>query len=751
MKSALLSLFIAFVLSVTTSLAQPSAISAREDSGGNYHITAHYTDDTINIDGNLNEAAWTLAERHTGFTQAEPHEGEAASERTEVRIIYNKHALYVSAICYDQEPHRLVVNDIRKDFTTADSDVFAFVIDGFLDRKNGFIFITNPKGARFDQQVANEGRDLNPNWDGVWSVATQTTDEGWIAEFEVPLKTLRFATAESPIWGINFARRIRRKNELDFWYPVPRRWNLYRTAFAGTLGGLSQVQQGRNLKVKPFGLTSSTRTQSASSYEKTLTGGLDIKYGVTTGLTLDITANTDFSQVESDFQQVNLTRFSLFFPEKREFFLENSGIFQFGEVPRNIRGTSAFRPPNEEILLFFSRRIGLSDEGKKIPMAGGARLTGKAGPYTIGIMNLQTRHTSFEALDGTTVEEPASNFFVTRIKRDILSNSDFGAILINKQATNKADVFNRVIGADSNFRFREVWMVNGFISRSFSPNLESQQRDETSGKISVGYESNFLHYGYSYLDIGNDFTNEVGFIKRRGVRKQFVDFGIRPRPGSHRSISRTLREVHPHFRMNYFTNQKNRIITKENHFGVSLELQNSSRGELAWNPNFEHLDLPFTIRQNVTIPAGDYQFGHWSLRFDSDRSRMIAGAFRAEWGDFWTGKRFTLRSTVSLSPNHQTAFQLNFEHNEVKLEGHQFTTDLVSLLGAYSFTTNMFLNALVQYNTDLDQVSSNIRFNLIHRPLSDLFIVYDEERPTITSTLRTGRALTVKFTQLLSF
>ncbi len=629
MRAARIAICVSLVLSATSALAQQGLVSARAD-GSAYHISAHYTDDTITLDGDVSEPAWQLAERHTGFTQSEPVEGEPASERTEVRIVYDQRALYVAAICYDREPGRVVVNDIRKDFTTADSDVFAFVIDGFLDRKNGFIFITNPAGARFDQQVANEGRDLNPNWDGVWSVATRITEEGWIAEFEVPLKTLRFATADSPTWGINFARRIRRRNELDFWYPVPRRWNLYRTAFAGTVGGLQEVRQGRNLKVKPFGLASSARPPADSSYEGDLSVGLDVKYGVTPGLTLDATVNTDFSQVESDFQQVNLTRFSLFFPEKREFFLENAGIFQFGEVPRNIRGTSAFRPPDEEILLFFSRRIGLSDGGKLIPLTGGARLTGRAGPYTIGVLNLQARRTSFETVDDDPVEEPASNFLVARMKRDVLSNSDVGAIVINKQATDADDVFNRVVGADANLRFRELWTVNGFISRSFSPTLGPAQRDEVAGKLGVAYESNLTHIGYSYLDIGDDFTDEVGFIKRLGIRKQFFDFGVRPRPAPHRSISRTLREVHPHFRVNYFTDQANVLVTKENHFGVSFDLQNGARGELAWNPNFERLDQPFAIRPDIAIPAGDYHFGHWSVRFDSDQSRAIAGAFRLE-------------------------------------------------------------------------------------------------------------------------
>ncbi len=741
---------LALLLSAIPVLAQQRLVSAREDAN-DHHITAHHTSDRITLDGVLDEPAWGRAERHTGFTQSEPVEGDPASERTEVRIVYDRDALYVAAICYDEDPSRLVVNDIRKDFTTAESDVFAFVIDGFLDRKNGFIFITNPEGARFDQQVANEGRDLNPNWDGVWSVATRTTEEGWIAEFEVPLKTLRFASVDSPTWGINFARRIRRRNELVFWYPVPRRWNLYRTAFAGTLGGLEQVQQGRNLKIKPFGLAATQRTSAETSYAGDLSAGLDMKYGVTPGLTLDVTVNTDFSQVESDFQQVNLTRFSLFFPEKREFFLENAGIFQFGEVPRNIRNTTAFRPPEEEILLFFSRRIGLSDDGDRIPLTGGARLTGRSGAYTVGVLNLQAQRTVFERADGERVEEPANNFLVARMKRDVLSNSDVGAIVINKQATDAEDQFNRVIGADANLRFREVWTVNGFISRSFSPTTEPGEPDEVAGKISVGYESNLLHYGYSYLDIGDDFNDEVGFVRRVGIRKQFVDLGLRPRPVNYPSLNRALREVHPHLRMSYFTDQSNRVLTKEGHFGFSGDLQNSARGELAWNPRFEHLDQPFHIRPDIRIPAGDHQFGFWSLRLDSDQSRALAGALRYEWGDFWTGQRSTLRATVTVRPSFRSSLQVNLEHNDVELPEGEFTTDLVNFQAAYSFTTNMFLNALLQYNTDLDQLASNIRFNMIHHPLSDLFIVYNEARATATADFLTGRSLTVKFTQLLSF
>jgi hypothetical protein len=363
-----------------------SAFAARTAAAADPRIvTAVETRTPITLDGVLDDEAWITAEPATDFVQAEPHEGQAATERTTVRLLFDRDALYVGVRCDDAMASALIVNDIRKDFTPGEQDTFELLLDTFADRRNGFVFATNPAGAKSDTQIANEGRDVNTSWDAVWSVATKVDASGWSAEMRIPFKTLRFERGEGRIWGANFSRRIRRKNEVDYWSPVPRVYNLYRAGLAGTLAGLGDVSQGHNLRIKPWVAGNSTRAVGGGEFDPASHVGLDVKYGVTPSLTLDVTVKPDFAQAEADEQQVNLTQFSLFFPEKREFFLENSGMFYFGDIPRESRlGNARFAPPEEEMLLFFSRRIGLTDTGQEIPIAAGGRLTGRVGRTGVG-------------------------------------------------------------------------------------------------------------------------------------------------------------------------------------------------------------------------------------------------------------------------------------------------------------------------------------------------------------------------------
>src|SRR5581483_9254084 len=386
-----------------------------QSTDGRRLVTAAAASGPITLDGSLDEDVWRRAEPATGFVQAEPHEGAPATEATEVRVAFDRDALYIGVVCHDQAADGVIVNDIRKDFSPGEQDSFEMILDTFADRRNGFVFVVNAAGAKSDAQIANEGRDVNTSWDAVWSVATRTGSDGWSAEIRIPFKTLRFESGAGRGGGVNFSRRIRRKNEIDFWSPVPRVYNLYRSSFGGTLAGLPDASQGRNLRIKPFVAADAAREAGADRFARGEHVGVDVKYGVTPSLTLDVTVKPDFAQAEADEQQVNLTQFSLYYPEKREFFLENSGTFYFGDIPRESRlGYARFSPPEEEVLLFFSRRIGLTDAGDPIPIEAGARLTGRAGRYGIGAMTIET-----ESVDG----RPADNYTVLRGRRDILGTS----------------------------------------------------------------------------------------------------------------------------------------------------------------------------------------------------------------------------------------------------------------------------------------------------------------------------------------
>ena len=736
---------IAFLLAALTPAASRAAdLFQLQSPDGRRVVTAVEVRAPIVLDGALEEEAWRTAAPADGFVQAEPHEGDQASEITEVRLAYDRDALFIGVICHDTASAGAIVNDIRKDFVAGEQDSFEVILDTFADRRNGFVFVINPAGAKSDAQIANEGRDVNTSWDAVWSVATRRDGAGWSAEIRIPFKTLRFERGADRVWGVNFSRRIRRKNEIDYWSPVPRVYNLYRASLGGTLGGLPDASQGHNLRLKPWLAGDTTRAVGAGEFDERERIGLDAKYGVTPSLTLDVTARPDFAQAEADEQQVNLTQFSLFYPEKREFFLENSGMFYFGDIPRESRlGNNRFQAPEEEVLLFFSRRIGLTDTGQEIPIAAGGRLTGRVGGTGVGAMTIQT-----EAIDG----RPGDNYTVLRGRRDILGNSDVGAIFLSRQATgtaaDSAD-HNQVAGVDANFRFHRALSINGFVAKSATPGATG---GELAGKGSIVWNDNFLHTQYSLLTIGDSFRDDIGFIKRTGVRKHFADFGLRPRPAALRRYG--IRELHPHTRYNIYTDQSNLKVSHTNHVAMSLFFENGANVEFALNPRFERIATPFQVRPDQSFAVGPYSWNEYNLLVETNHSRMVSASLDLTTGGFWTGTQKSTKLGVIVRPSYHLAFDAALQRNDIDLPFplHAFVVNLVTSRINYAFNTRTFLDTLLQYNTDLKQFSANIRFDLIHRPLSDLFVVYNEQQLTDQPTpIAAGRGLIVKYTHMLAF
>jgi len=638
----------------------------------------------IVVDGALDEEVWRTAAAATGFIQAEPHEGDAATELTEVRIAFDGEALYLGVECHDTSGGP-IVNYIRKDFTAGEQDSFEVILDTFADRRNGFVFVVNAEGAKSDAQIANEGRDVNTSWDAVWSVATRRGQTGWSAEIRVPFKTLRFERGADRVWGVNFSRRIRRKNEIDYWSPVPRVYNLYRASLGGTLAGLPDAGEGHNLRLKPWIASQATRAVGGADMDEGGRVGLDAKYGVTPSLTLDVTARPDFAQAEADEQQVNLTQFSLFYPEKREFFLENSGMFYFGDIPRESRlGNNRFAAPEEEVLLFFSRRIGLTDMGEEIPIAAGGRLTGRIGGTGVGAMTIQTE--SANGRDG-------DNFTVLRGRRDILRNSDVGAIFLSRQSAGASGDRNEVAGVDANFRFRRALSINGFIARSSTPGVDG---GEFAGKGSIVWNDNFLHTQYSLLTIGDNFRDDIGFIKRTGVRKHFADFGLRPRPERLRRYG--IREIHPHTRYNIYTDQSNVQVSHTNHVAMTATFENGANVEFALNPRFERIATPFLVRPDQSFAAGAYSWNEYNLLVETNHSRMISASLDLTTGGFWTGTQRATKVGLIVRPSYHLSFDTAIQRNDIDLPlpMHGFVTNLVTSRINYAFSTRMFLDTLLQ-------------------------------------------------------
>jgi RluA family pseudouridine synthase len=729
-----LSLTLILVLLSASAFAQTNVSSP----DGRKQMQAVAVTSPIVIDGALDEEVWTRAIPATDFIQADPQEGQPATEITEVRIAYDADYLYIAARCRDTDPGGIVVNEIRKDFAGRDQDTFEVMLDTFADRRNGFVFSTNAAGAKADTQVANEGRDVNTNWDAVWWVEARRTADGWTAEFRIPFKTLRFEAGDGKTWGVNFARRVRRKNEASYWSPVSRAYSIYRASAGGSLTGLPSLRPGLNLRLKPYLAAGTVRGIGGRSFDANLDGGVDLKAGITPSLTFDATINPDFAQAEADEQQVNLTQFSLFFPEKREFFLENAGIFYFGDIARNSRSAARFRPPEEDLLLFFSRRIGLNGAGEQQPLHGGVRLTGRAGGFTLGVMTMQGKEH-----DGT----PGTNYTVARVRRDVFRSSDIGAIVISREPTGSSDDFNRVVGADANFRFFRSLSVNAFAARSETPGVTTNQ---DAAKAAIGWEDSDKRLQASIMKIGEGFRDDLGFVRRTGVTRQFYDGAWLPQPEALRK--RGIRQLQPHARLWIYNDPSGELVSRSGHIANQTTWNNGSYMEYAYEPRVEAISRPFAIAPGVAIPNGRYDWTQHLLLFEGDHSRKFSGSIRYTFGGFWSGSQRNVQTSVLYRPTYKMVVDLGLQVTDISLDlpKAEFTTTLVNLRTGYSFTSNMFLDTLLQYRNDVKQFSANVRFNLIHRPLSDFFIVYNESQFTDISQ-PTGRGLVVKYTQMFSF
>jgi hypothetical protein len=688
----------------------------------------------VTLDGALEEPGWATAPMAQHFVQSDPREGQPATFDTEVRVLYDDDSLYFGVFAKDEEPSRIIVNDLKKDYNTEGSDGFRIILDTFHDERNGYQFATNPAGAKWDAQVSNEGRETNANWDGIWEVATRITETGWVAEIRIPFRTLKFNGAEAQTWGMNFERKVRRLNEDSFWSPIPRIYDITRVSLAGTVDGLRGLRPGRNIRVKPYALSSSN-TVGRIGTDGDVDAGLDVKYGVTSGLTWDFTVNTDFSQAEADEQQINLSRFNLFFPEKRDFFLENSGIFQFGAGGGGFGGGGG-----GDLRLFFSRRIGLSNAGAAVPILAGTRLTGRQGAYSIGVLNMQQR--SLGAV-------PAANFTALRLRRDLLANSDIGAVLLNKEVDGPG--FNRVAGLDANFRFGPSVSLNAYGAKTFSPetNVLPQGNDYTM-RVAGRYDGRVWQTNGRFDTIGARFNDEMGFVPRLGVDNAFLFAGRRFRPAM---ISSWVREIRPHWQIDAFIRQNGGGLDSRNQdFHLPLAFQDGGSMEVGVNPNTEVVRAPFTINtsQGVRVNPGRYEFKEYFIFWNTNSAARLSFNNRYSIGRFYDGYRRSYTFGPSVRLNEHFNASVNLAINDIALSTGSFVSKLLTTRVNYNFNTKTFVNALVQYNSDNHQWTSNLRFNVIHRPLSDFFLVYNEGRDERTGQML-SRAVIAKMTYLVAF
>ena len=692
------------------------------------------------------DPAWHNVRAVSTFWQQAPNDGEPASERTEIRIAYTEDIFYVSAILFDRNPEAIIVSDSRRDASLDDTDSFRFILDTFRDSQNGFVFGTNPAGIEYDAQVTNAGQGgfgggggsfgggrqrrgsgggLNLNWDGSWEVATVINESGWSVEFAIPFRTLRFPSSDVQTWGINFQRNIRRRNEKSFWAQLPRQYNLTRVSLAGEINGI-RVPKSRNLKVMPYALSSTQRDYEIgdSKLENTGEFGIDVKYSLTSSLTLDATYNTDFAQVEVDEQQVNLDRFSLFFPEKRPFFLENAGLFSVGE-----RG---------EVELFFSRRIGIDENGGSVPIVGGGRLSGQVGDFKVGLLEMQTESVGDEL--------QANNFGVARVVKEFPNRSSLGVLFTNRQGTGSfADEndYNRLFAVDGQLGVGENGHVKGFFAQSSSPDIGD---NEFAFRADGSYSTETVTLSGGYTEVASNFNPEIGFLRRSNYRKASLSIFSRFRPENFLS----LQEIRPHTNMwGYWGRDDAFQETGYVHIDTHWEFKNAWEIHTGYNLRREGVREEFEISDGVVVPADTYDHTEIQIVAQTDQSDPINLSVRTTIGGFFGGDKVSVSPSLKVRYDEALSTEFSLSHNDVNIPGGAFTTNLFRVRVNYSFSTRIFVQLLGQYNDSDDIWSANVRFGWLRAANTGLFVVYNQTNmidgwpgPVL------NKGLTVKYTHL---
>ena len=690
----------------------------------NFIVEARRAFNSIEIDGDLTEPEWQEATPICEFVQVEPTEGAKSSEPMEVRILYDNQNIYFGFICYDSQIDGLTANEMRRDARDLhENDNVYVVLDTYDDRRNGVFFRVNPLGAIQDSTISNGGDSLNRDWDIVWECRAKVNSNHWTAELGIPFSQLRFKQQEEMVWGVNLGREIPRRQETAIWVPVSKSYGgmaKYRTANLGRLVGLEGLERKPNLELLPYILPGVVRDGEKDETFGEFDIGLDAKYGITSNLTADMTFNTDFAQVEADEEQVNLTRFDLFFPEKRPFFLEGAGLFDFG-VPR-----SSFRRP-PPLLLFYSRNIGIA-EGYAVPIIAGGKVTGKVGPYGVGLLNILTDdfHTDDSVTDPEEiVNEPTANYSVFRMTRDLLTNSRIGMIAVNKQSD---DDYNRAGGVDFTYRPMENLGITGLWSRTFDT---EETGSGNAWYLGGNWRNDLFRLESSYMDVDAGFNPGVGFIQRTGIRRITGEARYVP------TLNRFgIREIWMGPEFDFVLSKDNELLTRELRAMGWFEFERGGWVAFQTERTFELLEEDFEIREGIIIPTGDYHFTSYSVMLETDESKAVSGGMRFSFGDFFDGSRRGVSVEMGFKPNAKLGIDAEYQFNRVELPAGDFNANVLSARINYSFSTTLFAKLFAQLNDDSDLVSMNFLLNYIYRPGSNFFLVFNQIYDTSGATTR---------------
>lgn len=671
-----------------------------------YRISAlNVENNSIRIDGMLDEKEWSRAEAITELIQCEPTFGIPVSERTEVRILYDDDNVYVGAVCYYEDMNDLVADKLAHRDIGWD-DQFYFILDTFHDKIKGYCFGTNALGAK-DDGFVDGPEQYNQDWDEVWQVKTKINNAYWTAEFRIPLRILRFSNAEKQTWGFNVYRSLRKKNERGYFTPVPPQHQIINLSLAGQLQNIEGLKGKRNLQVRPYTLLGRTDDWSLDTKETKSEIGFDIKYVPLTNLAVDLTANTDFAQIESDDEQINLTRFSLFYPEKRDFFLENTQLFEFG-MPQKIQP-------------FFSRRIGIHGRNP-VPILYGARLTGKFGRSNVGFLSMSTEKMTLL---------PMTNYTVLRFRQDILKDSNVGFIATNMQ---NQDGFDRSWGVDSEIWITENARVRGFLS---SLHKKAIRRPQMAGALSYRLDKDLFGFGVGYVGVGEDYNPAMGFVIMKNIHDYSGILRKSVRPGRW-----GIRKVSLSGWFDWTYTQTHKDFMKQNGLQLLAELESGDHIAVTFNNIYEKLYQEFPIFKDVIIPTDGYTYNNLDIGLGFAGKRRISGGFSFRQGSFYGGNQIHFSGDCLIKLNKHLLVSNGIEYNDIDLSWGEFQTFIGRLRVNVIFTSGFSLKTYFQYNSETKEITSNIRLHLLHGNDNDLFLVYNNVSHTEFNRLK-GKIHTV--------
>jgi len=682
-------------------------------------------EEPIQLDGFFDEPAWGRAVPATGFVQREPLTGQPASEDTDVRVLYTTKVLYIGIDARDSEPELVISKEMQRDEPLWRDDAVDILLDTFGDDRNAYLFETNANGARTDALITDEGRSFNLQWDGVWDVAARRTATGWCAEIAIPFSTIRFDPA-AQAWGFNVLRYVRRRAEQAFWAPILLDADVKRVSLYGDLTGIGGAQPGLNLNVKPF--TVASRAQAVPGGDPSdLELGLDVKWGVTRSTSLDLSVNTDFAETEVDALQVNLTRFPLFFPEKRYFFLENAGIFDFGT-----REASAGDAPLMK--LFFSRRIGLGPGGEEVPIDWGVRTTGRAGAWSFGLLDVQS-----DAAVASNTSLPRDNWATARVTRNFGQRSSVGAIVTQRH--NKTYT-NRAYGVDLSLKPTARLAFTSYVAGSSDSGPEAD--GDWAGGAAASFTGAVWTAHASYDRVGEEFDPEAGFLLRRGVNRYVGRAAWEPRPDL-----ASIMNLHFEVDSRVYTDLSGRVESDRHRIDLfGLRNRKASEAYLYVASNFERLELPFAIAPGVVIPTGAYRFGDVGVRYLTHSSRPVSVEGVASAGQFYDGTHVSSSFTLRLRPSRHLRSESVWVVDDVKLPAGDFTANVLRQRLAFALTPRLLTNVYLQYNDLSDLMSLNVRFNWMYRPGSDIYVVFNQSWVGSGSAARDDWQVQAKLTYL---